>query len=99
MHDLYSLSLAEAVRRLSSGEMTSEAYTRSLLARIDQLEERVKAWQWLDKERALEAAREADRRVLAGRTPGALHGVPVAVKDIIDVRGVVTSMGSPIYER
>ena len=99
MLDLYSLSLAEAVRRLSSGEMTSEAYTRSLLARIDQLEERVKAWQWLDKERALESAREADRRVQAGRTPGALHGVPVAVKDIIDVRGVVTSMGSPIYER
>ena len=35
MDELYSLSLTEAVRRLSSGEMTSEAYTRSLLARID----------------------------------------------------------------
>jgi Asp-tRNA(Asn)/Glu-tRNA(Gln) amidotransferase A subunit family amidase len=99
MDDLYSLGLAEAVRRLSSSEMTSEAYTRALLARIDQLEERVQAWQTLDKERAVEAAREADRRILAGRTPGALQGVPVAVKDIIDVRGMVTSMGSPIYER
>jgi Asp-tRNA(Asn)/Glu-tRNA(Gln) amidotransferase A subunit family amidase len=98
MDDLYSLSLVEAVRRLSSGEMTSEAYTRGLLARIDQIEERVQAWQWLDKERALQSAREADRRVLAGRTPGALHGVPVGVKDIIDVRGMPTSMGSRVYE-
>jgi Asp-tRNA(Asn)/Glu-tRNA(Gln) amidotransferase A subunit family amidase len=99
MDELFSLGLTEAVRRLSSGEMTSEAYTRSLLARIDQLEERVQAWQALDRGRALEAAREADRRVLAGRTPGALHGVPVGVKDLIDVRGMVTGMGSPIYQR
>jgi Asp-tRNA(Asn)/Glu-tRNA(Gln) amidotransferase A subunit family amidase len=99
MDDLYSLGLAEAVRRLSSSEMTSEAYTRALLARVDQLEERVQAWQTLDKGRAVETAREADRRILAGRTPGALQGVPVAVKDIIDVRRMVTSMGSPIYER
>jgi len=87
MDDLYSLSLVEAVRRLSSGEMTSEAYARGLLARIEQIEDRVQAWQWLDKERALQSAREADRRVLAGRTPGALHGVPVGIKDIIDVAG------------
>ena len=99
MDELFALSLAEAIRRLSSGEMTSETYTRALLNRIDQLDERVRAWQWLDPQRALDSAREADRRLRAGRTPGMLHGVPVAVKDIIDVRGVVTSMGSPVYER
>ena len=99
MDELHSLGLTEAVRRLSSGEMTSEAYTRGLLARIDQLEDKVQAWQTLDRQRALESAREADRRVAAGRTPGALHGVPIAVKDIIDVRGLPTTMGSRIYER
>jgi Asp-tRNA(Asn)/Glu-tRNA(Gln) amidotransferase A subunit family amidase len=99
MNDLYQMSLAEAVRRLASGEISSEAYVRSLLARVDQLEPQVQAWQLLDRERALEAAREADRRLQAGRMPGALHGVPIAVKDIIDVRGMVTSMGSPIYQR
>jgi len=98
MNELFSLSLTDAVRRLISGEITSEAYTRSLLSRIDLLEPRVQAFQYLDKERALELARETDRRLLAGRTPGALHGVPVGVKDIIDVRGVVTGMGSPIYK-
>jgi Asp-tRNA(Asn)/Glu-tRNA(Gln) amidotransferase A subunit family amidase len=98
MDELFSLSLTDAVRRLSSGEITSEAYTRSVLARTDLLEPRIQAFQFLDKERAIELAREADRRLKAGRTPGALHGVPVGVKDIIDVRGVVTSMGSPIYK-
>jgi Asp-tRNA(Asn)/Glu-tRNA(Gln) amidotransferase A subunit family amidase len=98
MDELFSLSLTDAVRRLSSGEITSEAYTRSVLARTDLLEPRIQAFQFLDKERAIELAREADRRVKAGRTPGSLHGVPVGVKDIIDVRGVVTSMGSPIYK-
>ena len=99
MNDLYQMSLAEAVRRLASCEISGEAYVRSLLARIDQLEPQVQAWQLLDRERALEAAREADRRLQAGRMPGALHGVPIGVKDIIDVRGMVTSMGSPIYQR
>src|SRR5215475_14082050 len=98
MDEMFSLSLADAVRRLSSAEITSEAYTRSLLARIDLLEQRVQGFQSLDKERALALAREADRRLQAERTPGALHGVPVGVKDIIDVRGVVTGMGSPIYK-
>ena len=63
MDELFSLSLIDAVRRLSSGEITSEAYTRSLLSRIDMLEPRVQAFQFLDKERALELAREADRRL------------------------------------
>lgn len=99
MDELHSLGLAEAVRRLSSGEMTSEAYARGLLARVDQLEDKIQAWQTLDRQRAIESAREADRRVAAGRTPGALHGVPIAVKDIIDVRGLPTTMGSRIYER
>ncbi|PWT70229.1 MAG: amidase [Proteobacteria bacterium] len=99
MNDLYLMSLAEAVRRLASGEISSEAYVRSLLARIDQIEHQVQAWQLLDRERALEAAREVDRRLQAGRMPGALHGVPIGVKDIIDVKGMATSMGSPIYQR
>jgi Asp-tRNA(Asn)/Glu-tRNA(Gln) amidotransferase A subunit family amidase len=99
MNDLYLMSLAEAVRRLASGEISSEAYVRSLLARTDQVEPQVQAWQLLDRERALEAAREVDRRLQAGRMPGALHGVPIGVKDIIDVKGMATSMGSPIYQR
>jgi Asp-tRNA(Asn)/Glu-tRNA(Gln) amidotransferase A subunit family amidase len=98
MDALYRLSLADAVRRLASGEMTSEAYTRALLQRIESMDERIGAWASLDREHALGRARETDTRLKAGRLPGPLHGAPVGVKDIVYTRGIPTGMGSPIYD-
>jgi Asp-tRNA(Asn)/Glu-tRNA(Gln) amidotransferase A subunit family amidase len=97
MDDLFRFSLTEAVRRLASGEITSEAYVRSCLLRIRDFDKAVEAFAWFDPEHAISRAREADQRVKAGRTPGALHGVPVGVKDIVMTRGIPTGMGSPIY--
>ena len=99
MDDLYSLGLDRGGTQ-ASFERDDQRGLHARIARAHRpARGAVQAWQTLDKERALELAREADRRIPAGRTPGALQGVPVAVKDIIDVRGMVTSMGSPIYER
>jgi len=67
MNELFSLSLIDAVRRLTSGEITSEAYTRSLLSRVDMLEPRVQAFQYLDKERALELAEMKSEPVAIAR--------------------------------
>ncbi len=97
MDRLYRLSLAEAARRIAVGDMTSETYTRGLLLRVRELDDSVQAWAWLDPAYAIARAKDADDRVRAGRTPGALHGMPIAVKDIIATRGVPTGMGSPIY--
>lgn len=97
MSDLFRLSLSDAVRRLATGEMSAEAYTRSCLLRVRQLDEAVEAFAWLDPEHAIQRAREADQRLKSGRMPGALHGVPIGVKDLIATRGVPTAMGSPIY--
>ena len=96
MDELYRLSLAETARRLASGEMTSEVYTRGLLLRVREVDDGIRAWAWLELEEAIARAREADARLRAGRTPGPLHGVPVGVKDIINTRGMPTQMGSPI---
>jgi Asp-tRNA(Asn)/Glu-tRNA(Gln) amidotransferase A subunit family amidase len=98
MDQLYRLSLVEAARRLAVGDLTSEAYARGLQLRIRELDDSVQAWAWMDPAYALARAKEADDRVRAGRTPGALHGLPIGVKDIIAVRGVPTGMGSPIYD-
>lgn len=95
--ELHQLTLHSAARRLREGFVTSEAYTRALLERIRVLEPGVKAFVWLDEQTALEHARAADRRLAAGKQPGLLHGVPVGVKDIMDVAGVPTGMGSPIF--
>jgi len=97
MDELYRLTLVEAARRLASGEMTSEVYTRGLLLRIHAVDDAINAWAWLEPEEAIVRARAADARLRAGRTPGPLHGVPVGVKDIINTRGVPTQMGSPVY--
>ncbi len=77
--------------------MTSETYTRGLLLRVREVDDSVQAWAWQDPAYAIQRAKDADDRVRAGRTPGALHGMPIGVKDIIATRGVPTGMGSPIY--
>ncbi|MSQ60624.1 MAG: amidase [Betaproteobacteria bacterium] len=94
---LYAMSLKEAAHRLALGELTSEAYTLALLARIEEKEPEIRAWAWMDQDHALDAARKLDARRAAGSFLGTLHGLPVGVKDIFLTRGVTTSMGSKIY--
>lgn len=88
-----ALGVAAAARRIRAGTLSSEALVRSCLERIDEREAVVGAWSWMDAERALAAAREADRKPLAGP----LHGVPIAVKDIIDTFDMPTGLGFGPY--
>ena len=90
----YRLSLAEAARAIREGELTSEALTRSCLERIRAKDPDILAWEWLDADTALAAARACDAR----KASGPLHGIPLGMKDIIYTRGVPTRMGSPIYK-
>ena len=78
---IHELSATEAAARIRTRELTSEALVRACLARIDARDGEVQAWQHLDREGAMEAARSADRTAPTGRP---LHGVPIGVKDIID---------------
>ena len=92
MSGLEQLTASEALTRLRSGELTSEALTAACLDRARAGAE-IKAWARLDPERALSQARAVDR---AGRK-GGLAGIPVGVKDIIDTVDMPTEHGSPIY--
>ncbi len=94
---LHALAIKEVARRLAIGELTSEAYTRALLARIQETEPSVQAWAWLDAEHALNAARKLDAKRATGHFLGPLHGLPIGVKDILLTGGVPTGMGSKIY--
>ena len=87
------LSAAEAAAAIAAGELSSKDLVTSCLERIAQRDAQVKAWAHLDPEQALAAARAADARPPAGP----LHGVPVGLKDIIDVAGMPTGFNSPIY--
>ncbi len=92
------MTASEAVAAIRNGELTSEALVTSCLERIDTLEPQVKAWAFLDREHALDQAREADRVARTGAGFGALHGVPVGIKDVIDTADMPTEAGSALFK-
>lgn len=80
-------SLADLVAGLEAGRLSCVGIVQTCLDRIDQLEAQVRAWVMVDREGALKAAAEADQRRQAGTGLSRLDGIPVGVKDIIDVAG------------
>ena len=93
MPDPLSLSAREAAREIAAGRLRAEALMTACLERIAAREPEVGAWQYLDREAALEAARRCD----ASAPSGPLHGIPIAVKDLIDTVDMPTGYGSAIY--
>lgn len=94
---LKSLTLAGAVKLLEQGEMTSEALTLSMIDLIERVDPEIRAYVTLDREGALEQARAADARRASGGT-GALLGVPLAIKDLLNVKGQPCTCSSRILE-
>jgi Asp-tRNA(Asn)/Glu-tRNA(Gln) amidotransferase A subunit family amidase len=80
-------------RALRAGRLTCADVLERCLAQIDEWEPRVRAWVLVDRERARAQARELDAELAAGRWRGPLHGIPVGIKDIIDVAGMPTRTG------
>ena len=91
--DLHALSATAIAARIAAGETSAEAVMRECLARIRSREAEIGAFVHLDPDAALAAARAAD----AVRRLGPLHGVPFAVKDIIDTADMPTAWGSSIH--
>jgi aspartyl-tRNA(Asn)/glutamyl-tRNA(Gln) amidotransferase subunit A len=95
--DLAYLSLDAVSRRLLARDISPVEITRTLIERTARLQPRLGAYITFTPERALEAARRAERELLAGDDRGPLHGVPVAVKDHIAISGVPSTFGSRAF--
>lgn len=91
------MSAAEIARRVRSGDISPIAVVEAALARAERLEPRLRAWVHLDAEGALKSAGGLAKELKSGRVRGPLHGVPVAVKDIFDVAGMVTTSGAASF--
>lgn len=92
-----SLSIPEAAEALRSGSTTSVELTRTALKAIDELDGQLGAFVIVDHEGALEAAERADRALASGEDTGPLAGMPIAVKDIVDIADQPTKCGSAAY--
>ena len=87
-------SALQMVQMIQDCETTSVALVTAAFERIAETDDALKAWVWLDRDRALEQARAMDQLRQSGRALGALHGVPIGLKDIIDTADMPTECGS-----
>ncbi len=95
---LIDLTATEARDMMAKGEITAEAYTKAHLDHIAVRDKDVEAFAHLDPGHALEQARAADKHRASGKGLGALHGLPVGIKDIINTADMPTQNGSPLFK-
>src|SRR5882757_9585920 len=91
---MIELTATQAASEIARGATSSEDYTRVCLERIAAVEDDIGAFAHLDPEHALAQARASDEWRQSGKPIGPLHGVPVAIKDIIDTADYPTECGS-----
>lgn len=93
MHDLTATEIARSV---AAGELSPVTVVEDALARIAELNPRLNAIVTLN-DRALDDARTLEQRIARGESVGRLAGVPVGIKDVTQVAGLLTTFGSPLY--
>ncbi|MEV7774536.1 amidase [Kitasatospora sp. NPDC086791] len=94
----YELSLAAAAREIRARRLSPVELVESVLDRVERVEPGLGAYAEVTAERARLAAHEAEREIARSGPRGPLHGVPVALKDLIDVAGLATGAGSRVRE-
>lgn len=97
MSELHTLTAAAARAALDAGELTSVELTEALLTRISALDPRVQAFLTVTADAALAQARAADES-RGSQAPSPMHGIPMAIKDVLCTNGVRTTCGSRILE-
>jgi aspartyl-tRNA(Asn)/glutamyl-tRNA(Gln) amidotransferase subunit A len=98
MSDLHWMTVGAAARAIAAKELSPVDLTRALLDRIERLDPRLNAFIRVDGEAAMAAALAAETEAQSGRLRGPLHGVPVGIKDIIDVAGLPTTCHSKVRQ-
>jgi aspartyl-tRNA(Asn)/glutamyl-tRNA(Gln) amidotransferase subunit A len=94
--ELCDLPLLDVAEKICTRQVSPVDVTKSVLARIEALDDTLNAFVTVLSERALDEARAAEREILAGRYRGPLHGVPVSLKDLFATEGIRTTASSRV---
>ncbi len=90
------ISIVDAGRQMRAGKLTPLDLLDRCLGQIHKHEDAVHAWVVVDEARARETAAERTREAARAQWRGSLHGIPIGIKDVIDVQGLPTGAGSPL---
>jgi aspartyl-tRNA(Asn)/glutamyl-tRNA(Gln) amidotransferase subunit A len=96
--DLTQLTLVQAMEMLRRVAVSPVELTQAFIARIEQLNPVLNAFITVTAEQALQQAREAEAEIQRGQWRGPLHGMPLALKDLIDTAGIRTTAASAVFE-
>lgn len=91
------ITITEAAALIRNGQLTPVELLEQCLSRIDRYEPKVRAWVLVDRDGAREQAERLTVELKAGQNRGPLHGIPIAIKDIIDVFDLPTGCGSKLW--
>lgn len=92
------MSIREAAEEIKSGLITPAELVLELFQRIDERDKEVRAYITVMREQALQEAEQAEQEIRTGLYRGPLHGIPIAIKDLIAVKGVRLTAGSKVLE-
>ena len=92
------MNLADAAAAIREGEISAVRLADDVLSRIGEVDGNIMAWAHINPDRVLEEARARDDQRRQGRTIGPLHGVPIALKDIIDTAHMPTEYGCAAFK-
>ena len=96
MTDLHFLTISEASALIKEGELSPVELTQAFLDRIARLDEQLQAYITVLSDSALAEARDAEAEIRRGGYKGPLHGIPIALKDLYDTKGVLTTASSRV---
>src|SRR6516225_5953037 len=96
MNDLHWMTVEEATQAIAARKLSPVELMKALLERIGRLDPKLNTFIRLDGDAAMDAAMAAEAEIASGRSRGPLHGVPVGIKDIIDVAGLPTTCHSKL---
>jgi aspartyl-tRNA(Asn)/glutamyl-tRNA(Gln) amidotransferase subunit A len=96
--ELTRLTLVEAMGMLRRGAVSPVELTQAFIARIERLNSALNAFITVTEEQALQQAREAEAQIQRGQWRGPLHGMPLALKDLIDTAGIRTTAASAVFK-